>query len=158
MRQGIALVQGGLNAQLALLHVQEPATFLELATNDSDLIAGAALEAGKDLLASAEALAQAAGVPFTSEIALGEPATELLDLAESFNASMLIIGARGVGALPRALMGSVSQAIGMQPTLLWMGSLPYLINAFYWFVFYKVYPKDVSLQRERTRLIEEGKF
>ncbi len=82
VRQGIALVQGGLNAQLALLHVQEPATFLELATNDSDLIAGAALEAGKDLLASAEALAQAAGVPFTSEIALGEPATELLDLAE----------------------------------------------------------------------------
>lgn len=56
------------------------------------------------------------------------------------------------------IMGSVSQAIGMQPTLLWMGSLPYLINAFYWFVFYKVYPKDVSLQRERTRLIEEGKF
>mgnify|MGYP000034022307 CR=1 FL=1 len=56
-------------------------------------------------------LAQAAGVPFTSEIALGEPATELLDLAESFNASMLIIGARGVGALQRALMGSVSQAV-----------------------------------------------
>ena len=111
VRQGIALVQGGLNAQLALLHVQEPATFLELATNDSDLIAGAALEAGKDLLASAEALAQAAGVPFTSEIALGEPATELLDLAESFIASMLIIGARGVGALQRALMGSVSQAV-----------------------------------------------
>ena len=52
-----------------------------------------------------------AGVPFTSEIALGEPATELLDLAESFNASMLIIGARGVGALQRALMGSVSQAV-----------------------------------------------
>ena len=41
VRQGIALVQGGLNAQLALLHVQEPASFLELATNDSDLIAGA---------------------------------------------------------------------------------------------------------------------
>ena len=71
VRQGIALVQGGLNAQLALLHVQEPASFLELATNDSDLIAGAALEAGKDLLASAEALAQAAGVPFTSEIEIG---------------------------------------------------------------------------------------
>lgn len=28
VRQGIALVQGGLNAQLALLHVQEPASFL----------------------------------------------------------------------------------------------------------------------------------
>jgi len=111
VRQGIALVRGGLNARLALLHVQEPATLLELATQDSDLIAGAAMDAGEDLLAAAEALVQAAQVPFTSEIALGEPATVLLDLAESLNATMLIIGARGLGTLRRALMGSVSQAV-----------------------------------------------
>ncbi len=111
VRQGMTLVQNGLNARLALLHVQEPATLLELATQDSDLIAGAAMDAGEDLLASAEALVQAANIPFTSEIALGEPATVLLDLAENLNASMLLIGARGLGTLRRALMGSVSQAV-----------------------------------------------
>ena len=121
VRQGIALVQAGLNAHITLLHVQEPASFLELATQDSDLIANAAVQAGEDLMASAIALLDAAQVPYSSEIALGEPATVLLDLAENVNACMLIVGARGLGTLRRAFMGSVSQAV------LNRASLPVLI-------------------------------
>ncbi len=111
VRQGISLVQAGLQARIVLLHVQEPATLLELATHDSDLIANAAMQAGEDLMASASALLDAAQLPYSSEIALGEPATVLLDLAETVNACMLIVGARGLGTLRRAFMGSVSQAV-----------------------------------------------
>lgn len=121
VRQGIALVQAGLNAEIVLLHVQEPASLLELATQDSDLIAGAVIDAGEDLMATAAALLQAAQLPYRTEIALGEPATVLLDLAENLNACMIILGARGVGTLRRALMGSVSQAV------LNRASLPVLI-------------------------------
>lgn len=56
-------------------------------------------------------------------------------------------------------MGAISQAAGnLQMALLWFGSVPYVINAIYWFLFYKVYPRDVALQAERTKLIEEGRF
>lgn len=57
------------------------------------------------------------------------------------------------------LVGVVSQQINNLPvTLLWFGSVPYVINSIYWFVFYKTYPKDVALQPKRTALIEAGTF
>lgn len=56
-------------------------------------------------------------------------------------------------------MGAISQAAGnLQMALLWFGSVPYVINAIYWFLFYRVYPRDVALQAERTKLIEQGRF
>jgi hypothetical protein len=66
------------------------------------------------------------------------------------------------GAITAALslsLGAISQAVGsLQLTLLWFGSVPYIINAIYWFIFYKTYPRDVALQRQRTQLIEQGQF
>lgn len=66
------------------------------------------------------------------------------------------------GAITAALslsLGAISQAVGsLQLTLLWFGSVPYIINAIYWFIFYKTYPRDVALQRQRTKLIEQGQF
>lgn len=57
------------------------------------------------------------------------------------------------------IVGMVSQRLGnLQLTLFWVSTVPYLINALYWFVFYRVYPRDVALQAERTRLIEQGRF
>lgn len=57
------------------------------------------------------------------------------------------------------IIGNVSVALGsLQLTILLLVSLPYALNALYWFVFYKVYPKDAALQAERTKLVAEGKF
>ncbi len=117
VRHGIALVQHGLQAHIALVHVQEPASLLELATQDADAIACAATEAGEHLMASATALRDAAGLAYSTEVVLGEPGTMLIDIAESLNACMLIVGARGMGAIRRALMGSVSQAVLNRATL-----------------------------------------
>ena len=117
VRHGIALVQHGLQAHIALVHVQEPASLLELATQDADAIACAATEAGEHLMASATALLDDADLAYSTEVVLGEPGTMLIDIAESLNACMLIVGARGMGALRRALMGSVSQAVLNRATL-----------------------------------------
>lgn len=55
--------------------------------------------------------------------------------------------------------GAISQAIGnLQLTLIVLVSVPYVINAIYWTVFYKFYPRDVALQAERTHLIEMGRY
>lgn len=111
VRKGLSLVQGGLRAEIALVQVQEAASFLELATQDSDAIAAAAVEAGEHLMASAASLLETAGVPFSMEVALGEPSTVLVDIADQLNADMVILGARGMGAIQSVLVGSVSKAV-----------------------------------------------
>ncbi len=97
VRQGIALVQGGLNAQLALLHVQEPATFLELATNDSDLIAGAALGSGQRFTGQRRSLGASRWRTLYQRNRPGRTGHRTAGSGRKLNASMLIIGARGVG-------------------------------------------------------------
>ncbi|MGJ6981600.1 MFS transporter [Aestuariimicrobium soli] len=57
------------------------------------------------------------------------------------------------------VVGKVADVIGdLQLTLLVGVSVPYVLNALLWFVFYKTYDKDVKLQAERTRMIDAGTF
>lgn len=41
---------------------------------------------------------------------------------------------------------------------LWFVVVPYLLNAVYWFLFYRVYPRDVEAQSERTAQVAAGTF
>jgi len=110
VRHGLELVRrGGLRATLVLGHVQEEASLMELATRGADMVAAASVEAGQDLLASAVALAEAAGVPYETEIGLGSVAATLVDMVERCGCDALFIGARGMGGLRGAWLGSVSQ-------------------------------------------------
>lgn len=111
VRHAVGLVRSGLRATVVLAQVQEEASFLELATQDSDRIAKAALGAGMHLMAPAVVELQAAGVPFEREVALGEPGTTLVDMAERLQCDCIVVGARGMGALRRAFIGSVSQSV-----------------------------------------------
>lgn len=101
----------GLRTEIALVNVQEPASLLELATRDPDAIAAAAVEAGENLMSEAAALLDAEGVGYSMEVVLGEPGSMLLEMAEDLNADMVIMGARGMGALKSAIVGSVSKTV-----------------------------------------------
>lgn len=103
--------RGGLRATLVLGHVQEEATLLELATQGADAVANASVQAGSHLLASAVALVEAAGVPYETELGLGPVAATLVDMVERCGCDALFIGARGLGGLRGALLGSVSQQL-----------------------------------------------
>ena len=108
----LELVRDGLQASVVLANVQEAASLYELVmSRDPELIASASLEAGEDLMASARALLDAAGVPYETEIGIGDPAHTLVDLIENTQCDMAVIGARGQGALSSALLGSVSQSL-----------------------------------------------
>lgn len=111
VRHGVRLVRQGLRATLVLAHVQQEATFYELATQDPDLIARASVDAGRHLMAPAVALVEAAGVAHETEVGLGETAATLVDIAERNGCDMIIIGALGQGGVRRALIGSVSREI-----------------------------------------------
>ena len=62
-------------------------------------------------MAGAEALLNASGVPYAREIASGDPAPALIDMAHRHGCDAIIMGARGRGALRSALLGSVSQRV-----------------------------------------------
>lgn len=111
VRHGIALAANGLRAHVLLAHVQKEASLLELATQDSELIANASIEAGMDLLAPAIELLRAAGVPHEVDIRLGEAYTTLLDIAETRGCLLIVIGATGESALASILIGSVSREV-----------------------------------------------
>jgi nucleotide-binding universal stress UspA family protein len=100
-----------------LAHVQQEASLFELATQDSDMIAAASVDAGMHLVAPAVALVRAAGISYEVEIGLGEPAAALADIAESTGCEQIIIGALGQGGLRRVLIGSVSREVARNSRL-----------------------------------------
>lgn len=112
VHHALGLLREGLQAALVLANVQEPATLYELVTSrDPDLIASASLEAADHLLASARALLDAAGVSYTTEVGVGDVAHTLVDMVERLGCDLVVIGAKGQGAISSALLGSVSQEV-----------------------------------------------
>jgi MFS family permease len=47
-------------------------------------------------------------------------------------------------------LGYMAQAWGLPTVMFWMITVPYAVNAVFWFVFYRVYPRDVAAQQARA--------
>lgn len=112
VREALRMIEQGLSASLVLANVQEPATLYEmLLAHDPDVIERVSADAGLHLLEPARALARAAGVEHEIEVARGDPAHTLIDIAENFGCDLVLMGARGMGTLRSALLGSVSHEL-----------------------------------------------
>ena len=112
VRQALRMIDEGLRASLVLANVQEPATLYEmLLAHDAEVIDEVAAQAGLHLLEPARARVQAAGVEHEIEVASGDPAHTLIDILENFGCDMVVMGARGMGTLRSALLGSVSNEV-----------------------------------------------
>jgi nucleotide-binding universal stress UspA family protein len=112
VRQALRMLREGLRATLVLANVQEPATLYEmLLAHDADVIEKVSAQAGLHLLAPAVALLREAGVEHEIEVARGDPARTLIDILENFGCDMIVMGARGMGTLRSALLGSVSHEV-----------------------------------------------
>jgi nucleotide-binding universal stress UspA family protein len=99
VRHALALVQEGLRAEFVLANVQEPASLYEMVVvHDPDVIEKLRSDAGAELLAPAEALLEAAGLSYESEVAGGQPATVLVDLLENYGCQAVVMGAQGAGS------------------------------------------------------------
>lgn len=111
-RQALRMIQSGLRASLVLANVQEPATLYEmLLAHDPEVIEQVSAKAGLHILEPAQALVRAAGVEHEIEVASGDPAHTLIDILENFGCDMVVMGARGMGTLRSALLGSVSHEV-----------------------------------------------
>ncbi len=112
VRHALQLLQTGLQASCVLATVQDPVFLYEMVLPPgAEVLERVSGAVGDKALAGAEALFRAAGVPFAREIASGEPASALLDVARRHHCDAIIMGARGLGMLRSALLGSVSQRL-----------------------------------------------
>jgi nucleotide-binding universal stress UspA family protein len=111
VHHAIRLVREGLKADFVLANVQERSSLYEvLVVHDAEALRRVALEAGEHAVAKADALLTEAGITHDTEIAVGDPANTLVELAESNACDVIIMGAHGEGASSAAL-GNVAQSV-----------------------------------------------
>ena len=108
VRFAVRLLKEGLQGTAVLANVQEPATLYEIiVAHDPEVIDRVAADVGLHTLVGAQALLDAAGVSYECEVAKGDPAHTIVDIAERFQCDMVVMGARGTSALRSAMLGSV---------------------------------------------------
>jgi nucleotide-binding universal stress UspA family protein len=106
------LVRDGLRAQFVLANVQEPTYLYEMVlAPDADVLERVSGSAGAHSLEAGEALLTAAGIEYEREIASGDPAHTIVEIIERYGCDAVIMGARGMGRLRRAMLGSVSHEV-----------------------------------------------
>jgi nucleotide-binding universal stress UspA family protein len=71
-------------------------------------------EDAKDSVSDTIRLFESEGLTYTLKVAIGDPAGEIIGIAEKENADLLIIGSRGLGTIKSAVIGSVSQKVAHQ--------------------------------------------
>lgn len=112
VRFAIRMVADGLNTSVVLANVQEPASLYELmVAHDPQVIEQVSAAAGANILQAAQALLEAAGLAYESEVASGDPAHTLVDILENYGCDLVVMGASGTSALRSALLGSVSNEV-----------------------------------------------
>lgn len=112
VRFAIRMLLAGLRGEVVLANVQEPASLYELlVAHDPEVIDRVSAEAGVHALAGAQELLNAAQLAYECEVAKGDPAHTIIDIAERFACDLIVMGARGNSVLRRAMMGSVSNEV-----------------------------------------------
>ena len=75
------------------------------------LIGGAERDAETFLKEQAEKIGSGGGKVADTHLRSGDPDKEILRTAESLGVGLIVVGSRGLGAVSRALMGSVSDSV-----------------------------------------------
>jgi MFS family permease len=55
-----------------------------------------------------------------------------------------------LAAVMSLALGYLAKTFGLPSVMFWMITVPYAINAAYWFLFYRYYPRDVAAQQARA--------
>lgn len=97
------------DAELQLVNVQEPAE-----ESQTHGLARDAIRQHRETLAiatgaTAKGVAAASGVPCAFEWHFGDPAEVLVNVANSMQCALIVMGSRGAGVVQNLLLGSVAQ-------------------------------------------------
>jgi len=100
VRHALRLRAEGLDISFVLANVQPPPSLYEVVVvHDPQVLDDVRRGAGTDLLAPAEALLEAAGASWETEVAGGDPGHVLVDLIENYGCDAVVMGTGGTVAL-----------------------------------------------------------
>ena len=112
VRFALRLRSDGLDAKFVLATVQEPTYLYEvLLVPGAEVLENVLGAVGSRALEAAEALFESAGVTFERELNSGYAATAIIEIAERQHCDLIVMGARGLGYVRAAFLGSVSQGV-----------------------------------------------
>ncbi|WP_374406459.1 universal stress protein [Hydrogenophaga sp.] len=110
VHHAMRMVHAGLRARFVVANVQESASLYEMVVaHDPAVLEKVSTEAGQDLMRPAVALLEAAGQKVETEVATGDPAHVLIEIAERRACDAVVMAAGTGGGLRAALLGSVTQ-------------------------------------------------
>ncbi|QYZ80148.1 universal stress protein [Methanofollis formosanus] len=104
----VGLVAALPEASLAVVYVAAPPAQSRVVKANFDVHA-LLEEDARTVAGPVLSLIEGAGVPYTLEVGMGDPTSEILAAAGKVGADLIVIGSRGLGALQGVVMGSVSQ-------------------------------------------------
>ena len=108
--------------ELHLMHVHPPVpTGLATRHVSHEALERHYREEGEAALAAARALLDAAQLPYSLHIHVGQPAETIVKEAQELGCDLICLGNHGRGALPNALLGSVATKV------LHLASIPVLL-------------------------------
>lgn len=97
---------------IRMVNVQPPFLYIEaLLKSGQEVVDAWTHKTGKDAARSACALLDAAGIPYTQELADGEVAETLIRYAEREQCDMIVMGTRGMGTVANLVLGSVATKV-----------------------------------------------
>ncbi len=106
VRHALHLRALGLESTFVLANVQVPPSLYEIVVaHDVEVLTDVLRDAGADLLSEAEAMLDAAGANWESEVVGGDPGHQLVDLIDNYGCDAVVMGS-GAGA-----PGSVASAV-----------------------------------------------
>ncbi|HEY9548779.1 MAG TPA: universal stress protein [Kiloniellaceae bacterium] len=105
------LVPAGAGLELHLLNVQPALPSSASRFIDSKVVRDYHQDEGVKDLAAARKLLDAAGVAYTSDIAIGDPADSIVTYAEQRGCDGIVMGTRGLGRVGGLLLGSVATKV-----------------------------------------------
>lgn len=94
--------------EIDLINVQAPLSNDISRFINAETLAEFHRDSGDQALASARQLLEGSGLAHRTHVLIGEPASAITEFAQSHGSTLIIMGARGLGSLVGALLGSVT--------------------------------------------------
>lgn len=103
--------QAGIPPEIDLINVQPPLSKDISRFINADTLKEYHQDTGNEALATARELMEQAGLAHRTHVLIGDSATSIADFARQHGNTLIIMGARGLGSVIGALLGSVTTKV-----------------------------------------------
>lgn len=99
-------------SKITVIHVEKNLQIPEGMANESiDDLYSAMRDEGNEILNQAVLMAEEEEIEVTPKLLFGDPAIQIVKMAEEENYQLIIMGSRGLGGIKGLMLGSVSQKV-----------------------------------------------